>query len=156
MRDVNKAILIGRLGKDPEIVNFDSGTKKASFPLATGESYTNRSGEKVETTEWHNVVMWRRLAEIAEQYLRKGDPIYLEGRIRTRSYDDKDGNKRYITEIETLNFSMLGSRNENSNDSGQSQSQSSSGSGSSANAKQGNENSGQPPEDISFEDDLPF
>lgn len=156
MRDVNKAILIGRLGKDPEIVNFDSGTKKASFPLATGESYTNRSGEKVETTEWHNVVMWRRLAEIAEQYLRKGDPIYLEGRIRTRSYDDKDGNKRYITEIETLNFSMLGSRNENSNHSGQSQSQSSSGSGSSANAKQGNENSGQPPEDISFEDDLPF
>lgn len=146
MRDVNKVILIGRLGKDPEIVNFESGTKKASFPLATGESYTNKSGEKVENTEWHNVVMWRRLAEIAEQYLRKGDPIYLEGKIRTRDYQDKDGNKRYITEIETDNFSMLSTKNERAD------SPASSNAGSSSQTT----NEASPPDDISFEDDLPF
>ncbi|MBX2846343.1 MAG: single-stranded DNA-binding protein [Saprospiraceae bacterium] len=112
MRDVNKVILIGRLGKDPDIVNFESGTKKASFPLATGESYVDRNGNRVEQTEWHNIVLWRRLAEIAEQYMRKGDPIYLEGKLKTRSYDDRDGNKRYITEIEALNISMLSSKSE--------------------------------------------
>lgn len=153
MRDVNKAILIGRLGKDPEIVNFESGTKKASFPLATGESYTNRNNERVESTEWHNIVMWRRLAEIAEQYLRKGDPVYLEGRIRTRSYDDKDGNKRYITEIEALNFSMLGGKNDNSNSS-ESQSSSSAPKQQNQTSTQNSENS--PPDNIDFEDDLPF
>ncbi len=114
MRDINKVILIGRLGKDPDVINFESGTKKAAFPLATGESYTNKNGERIESTEWHNIVLWRRLAEIAEQYLRKGDPIYLEGKLRTRNYDDKDGNKRYITEIEVDNLSMLGSRNDQS------------------------------------------
>lgn len=154
MRDVNKAILIGRLGKDPEIINFESGTKKASFPLATGESYVNKSGEKVENTEWHNVVMWRRQAEIAEQYLRKGDPIYLEGKIRTRSYDDKDGNKRYITEIEAENFSMLGSRNDNQSGNG--------GNDRATNTQQpaqsqpAQQSTPAPSSDISFEDDLPF
>lgn len=153
MRDVNKAILIGRLGKDPEIINFESGTKKASFPLATGESYVNKNGEKVENTEWHNVVMWRRQAEIAEQYLRKGDPIYLEGKIRTRSYDDKDGNKRYITEIEAENFSMLGSRNDNQNGGGQSENRPVA---QQAQPQQSQQNTTATSSDISFDDDLPF
>lgn len=154
MRDVNKAILIGRLGKDPEIVNFESGTKKASFPLATGESYTNKSGERVDTTEWHNIVMWRRQAEIAEQYLRKGDPIYLEGRIRTRNYDDKDGNKRYITEIEAVTFSMLGTKGDNNGNSQPSQQNNNSSNNSSS--PQTKNESTQPPDDLDFEDDLPF
>lgn len=147
MRDVNKVILIGRLGKDPEVVNFDSGTKKVSFPLATGESYTNRNGEKVENTEWHNVVMWRRLAEIGEQYLKKGDPVYLEGKIRTRNYDDKEGNKRYITEIEVENLSMLGSKPEGQRQSNPANSQQ---------ATQPQPSPQKPAEDVNFEDDLPF
>lgn len=149
MRDVNKVILIGRLGKDPEVVNFDSGTKKTSFPLATGESYTNKNGERIENTEWHNIVLWRRLAEVAEQYLRKGDPVYIEGRIRTRSYDDKDGNKRYITEIEVINFSMLGSSNESS---GASNSQPEN---KPATNKESNKQE-ETPDNMDFEDDLPF
>ncbi len=149
MRDINKVILIGRLGKDPEVVNFESGTKKVSFSLATGESYTNRNGEKVENTEWHNVVMWRKLAEIAEQYLSKGDPVYVEGKLRTRSYDDKDGNRRYITEVEVENLSMLGSRSDRSNESN-------------ANAtppppaRPNKQSNNTPTDDVSFEDDLPF
>jgi len=116
MRDVNKVMLIGRLGKDPEVVNFDSGTKKVSFPLATGESYTN--------------------------------PIYIEGKIRTRNYDDKDGNKRYITEIEVENLSMLGSRPESQRQSNPTNNQQQ------ATASQP---SPQKPEtEASFEDDLPF
>lgn len=145
MRDINKVILIGRLGKDPEVVNFESGTKKVSFPLATGESYTNKNGERIENTEWHNIVLWRRLAEISEQYLRKGDPVYLEGRLRTRSYDDKDGNKRYITEIEVDNLSMLGSKSDSS---------SSSSDNSSASAPSPASSNTQ--DDVSFDDDLPF
>ncbi len=149
MRDINKVILIGRLGKDPEVVNFESGTKKVSFPLATGESYTNKNGERIENTEWHNIVMWRRLAEIAESYLRKGDPVYLEGKLRTRNYDDKDGNKRYITEIEVENLSMLGTKNDNNGSSGASSSNTSS---NTSNQNVGNNSS----PDVSFEDDLPF
>ncbi len=147
MRDINKVILIGRLGKDPEVVNFESGTKKTSFSLATGESYTNRNGERVDNTEWHNIVMWRRLAEIGEQYLKKGDPVYIEGRLRTRSYDDKEGNKKYITEIEVDNLSMLGSRNDNRSDS------------SSSMSSDTNTNSTPPKstnKEVDFEDDLPF
>jgi len=148
MRDVNKVMLIGRLGKDPEVVNFDSGTKKVSFPLATGESYTNRNGEKVENTEWHNIVMWRRLAEIGEQYLKKGDPIYIEGKIRTRNYDDKDGNKRYITEIEVENLSMLGSRPESQRQSNPTNNQ--------QQATTSQPSPQKPETEASFEDDLPF
>lgn len=149
MRDINKVILIGRLGKDPEVINFESGTKKTSFSLATGESYTNRNGEKIENTEWHNIVMWRKLAEIGEQYLRKGDPVYIEGKIRTRSYDDKDGNKRYITEIEVDNLSMLGSRNDRENNNNTQQSYS-------APAPQAKPAPKPAVDDVSFEDDLPF
>ncbi len=108
-RGVNKAILIGNLGRDPEIQNFDKGVKKASFSLATTETYRNRDGQEMEQTEWHNIILWRGLAEIAEKFLRKGSQVYIEGRIRNRSYE-KDGQKRYITEIEGDTLNLLGSR----------------------------------------------
>jgi len=104
---VNKVILVGNLGKDPEIRTLESGAVVAKFPLATSESFRNKNNEKVEQTEWHNIVMWRGLAEIAEKYLRKGSKVYIEGKIRTRSYEDKDRNKRYVTEIEADNLLML-------------------------------------------------
>jgi len=107
MRTLNKVLLIGRLGKDPEIQHFESGTVKASFPLATNEIYTDRAGNRIENTDWHNIVMWRGLASIAEKYLHKGSLIFLEGKIKSRSWDDKDGNKRFITEIEASDLSML-------------------------------------------------
>lgn len=110
MAGINKVILLGNLGRDPEIRSLENGAMVAKFPLATSETYKNRNGERVETTEWHNVVMWRGLAEIAEKYLRKGSRVYIEGKIRTRSYDDKDGNKKYITEIEADNMLMLDGR----------------------------------------------
>jgi single-strand DNA-binding protein len=107
---VNKVILIGNLGRDPEITTFENGVKKATFTLATTESYKNREGQRVDQTEWHNIVLWRGLAEVAHNYLTKGSQVFIEGRIRTRSYDDKDGNKRYITEILADNMTMLGGR----------------------------------------------
>ena len=110
MAGVNKVILIGNLGKDPEVRTLDSGVKVANFSLATTESYKNRNGERVENTEWHNIVLWRGLAEVADTYLKKGNQVYIEGKIRTRSWDDKDGNKRYTTEILADNMTMLGSR----------------------------------------------
>jgi len=106
---VNKVILLGRLGKDPEVRRPESANAAvATFPLATSESYKDKNGEKVETTDWHNVVLWRNLAEITEKYLKKGDQVYIEGKIRTRSYDDKEGNKRFITEIVGENLTLLG------------------------------------------------
>jgi single-strand DNA-binding protein len=109
MSSVNKVILIGRLGKDPEIKQVGEA-KVANFSLATSEKYTDKSGQKVEQTEWHNIVMWRGLAELAEKYLTKGSQIYVEGKIKTRSWDDKDGNKRYITEIAADQMTFLGSK----------------------------------------------
>ncbi len=114
---LNKVILIGNLGKDPEIQVFES-TKKASFSLATTESYKNREGVKVDQTEWHNVVLWRGLAEIAEKYLRKGNTIYLEGKIKSRSWEDANGVKKYITEILGDNMIMLGGNRTGSDVSG--------------------------------------
>lgn len=108
MSGVNKVILIGNLGKDPEVRSIDSGAKVASFPLATNEVFKGKDGQKMENTEWHNIVVWRGLAELSEAYLRKGSQIYLEGRIKTRSWDDKEGNKRYITEIIGDNMTFLG------------------------------------------------
>jgi single-strand DNA-binding protein len=105
---VNKVILIGNLGKDPEIMNLENGVKKASFSLATTETYKDKNGTKTSLTEWHNIVLWRGLAEVAESYLKKGNQIYLEGKIRSRSWDDKDGNKRYTTEIIGDFMQMLG------------------------------------------------
>jgi len=111
MSGINKVILIGRLGKDPEVRAFEGGTKKAFFTLATSEIYKDKEGKKVEHTEWHNIVCWRVLAEIAEKYLTKGKQIYLEGRLRTRSWED-NGVKKYVTEIEATTFTMLGSKQE--------------------------------------------
>lgn len=125
-RGVNKVILIGNLGKDPEVISFDGGVKKASFSIATTEVYRNREGQDVEQTEWHNIVMWRGLAEIAEKYLRKGSQIYVEGRIKYRSYE-KDGQKRYITDIECDNLTMLGNRGQSDNSPSQEQSSGTSG-----------------------------
>ena len=105
---VNKVILIGNVGRDPEIRHLDQGVSVANFTLATSESYTAKNGEKVTTTEWHNIVVWRGLAKVVEQYVKKGDKLFIEGRIRTRSWDDKDGNKRYTTEIYADNLEMLG------------------------------------------------
>jgi single-strand DNA-binding protein len=104
---VNKVILIGNLGKDPEITRLESGVKKAVFSLATTEVYRNKEGEKVNHTEWHNIILWRGLAEVAENYLKKGNTVFIEGRIRKREYEDKDGIKRYITDIQGDNMTML-------------------------------------------------
>jgi len=112
MSGVNKVILIGRLGKDPEVRAFENNVKKATFPLATSENRKDKEGNRIESTEWHNIVCWRNLAEIAEQFLAKGKMIYLEGKIRTRSWEDH-GVKKYITEIEASTFTMLGSKEEN-------------------------------------------
>ncbi|MCP4550715.1 MAG: single-stranded DNA-binding protein [Bacteroidetes bacterium] len=112
MAGVNKVILIGNLGKDPEVFTFENGVKKVSFSLATTESYKDKEGNKVNQTEWHNVVLWRGLADVAEKYLSKGNQVFIEGKIKTRAWDDKDGNKRYTTEIYTDNMTMLGGRRE--------------------------------------------
>ena len=109
---VNKVILIGNVGKDPEVRYLNNETPVANFSLATSETYTNRNGEKVTQTEWHNIVLWRGLASVAEKYVKKGTQLYIEGSIRTRSWDDKDGNKRYTTEIVGTNMQMLGRRND--------------------------------------------
>lgn len=106
---VNKVILVGNVGKDPEVRHLEGGATVARFTLATNETYTDKSGKKVIQTEWHNIVVWRGLAEIAEKYVKSGKLLFVEGRIRTSSYDDKDGNKRYSTEIVCENFRFLGS-----------------------------------------------
>jgi len=107
---VNKVILVGNVGKDPEVKHLESNVSVANFPLATSETYTNKNGEKVTTTEWHNIVCWRGQATLAENYIRKGSQIYIDGRIRTRSYDAQDGTKRYITEIYADSIQLLGKR----------------------------------------------
>ena len=109
---VNKAILVGNLGKDPELRYTPSGTAVATFSLATTERYKDRDGNRQERTDWHNIVAWRQLAEICGKYLHKGKQIYIEGKIQTRSYEDRDGNKRYITEIVADQMQMLGSRDD--------------------------------------------
>jgi single-strand DNA-binding protein len=110
MAGVNKVILVGNLGKDPEVRHLESGVPVASFSVATSESYNDRnSGEKKTVTEWHNIVLWRGLAEVAEKYLHKGDQVYIEGKLRTRQWE-KDGVTRYSTEIIGENMTMLGGR----------------------------------------------
>ena len=96
---INKVILVGNVGKYPVIRYFDKGVSKATFPLATSETYTNQQGETITSTEWHNIVLWRALAEVAEKTVKKGSQIYIVGKIKTRSYVDKDGINKYITEI---------------------------------------------------------
>lgn len=96
---INKVILVGNVGKDPVVRYFDKGVAKATFPLATSDAYKNQQGETITSTEWHNIVLWRSLAEVAEKTVKKGTQLYVVGKIRTRSYVDKDGNNKYITEI---------------------------------------------------------
>jgi single-strand DNA-binding protein len=112
MASVNKAILIGNLGKDPELRYTPSGQAVASFPLATSERYKDKEGNWQERTDWHNVVVWGRQGETVKEYLKKGRSAYVEGRIQTRSYDDRDGNKRWITEIVANRIQFLGGRAE--------------------------------------------
>ena len=110
MAGVNKVILIGNLGKDPDVRYLDNGVAVANFSLATTENYKNKEGERVSQTEWHNIVLWRGLAEVAEKYLKKGASIYIEGKIKTRRWEDKEGNTRYNTEILADSMNMLGNK----------------------------------------------
>ncbi len=110
MASLNKVMLIGNLGKDPEVRTIPSGVKVANFSIATSESYTGKDGNRVEKTEWHNIVMWRGLAEVAEKYLKKGNAVFIEGKLQTRSWDDQNGVKKYMTEIMADNMVMLGGR----------------------------------------------
>ncbi len=109
MASVNKVILVGNLGADPELRYTANGRPVASFRIATTDQWTSKDGEKVERTEWHRIVAWARLGEICGEYLRKGSPVYIEGKLQTRAWEDRDGNKRYTTEIVAQTMQMLGS-----------------------------------------------
>jgi single-strand DNA-binding protein len=117
---VNKVILVGNLGKDPELRYTPAGAAVATFSIATSERYKDKQGQQQEKVEWHNIVVWRQLAEICGKYLHKGKQVYIEGKITTRAYDDRDGNKKYITEIVADQMRMLGGKD---NESGGSQRQ---------------------------------
>jgi single-strand DNA-binding protein len=109
MKDLrNRVQLIGNLGMDPEVKSFDGGRKLAKFSLATSQSYTNTQGERVKDTQWHNIVVWGKLAETAEKFLKKGSEVALEGKLTYRSYETKEGQTRYMTEIVTNEFLMVG------------------------------------------------
>lgn len=112
MRGVNKAILIGNLGKDPDVQFLDGNIGVAKFSLATTETYKDKTGRLISQTEWHTIVLWRGLAELAQKYLHKGSLVYIEGRLKTRSWEDKDGNKKFATEIIGENLIMLDKRHE--------------------------------------------
>lgn len=117
MASVNKAILIGNLGKDPDLRYTPSGSAVCSFPIATTEKWRDQqSNEMKEKTEWHNIVLWGKTAEIAKEYLQKGSPVYIEGRIQTRQYEDKEGVKRWFTEIVGQRMQFLGRRGDNQRD----------------------------------------
>jgi single-strand DNA-binding protein len=119
MKSVNKVILIGNLGKDPEVKYTPSGAAVAKLTLATNERFKDKGGEWQDRTEWHNVVLWQRLAEIAGEYLKKGSKVYIEGRLQTRSWEDKNTNqKKYMTEVVANDLVLLGGRGEGSGDEG--------------------------------------
>jgi single-strand DNA-binding protein len=147
---INKVILVGNVGKDPEVRHLDSGVAVANFPMATSENYTAKNGDKVSTTEWHNIVCWRGLADVTEKYVTKGRQLYIEGKIRTRSWDDKDGNKRYITEVVADVLQLLGrgdnTAGEQTNDSAEKRDQDS----------RGLESVNEPEGDEGGDEDLPF
>lgn len=114
---INKVTLVGRLGKDPEVRHFDNNSSVCNFTVATSESYTDREGKRIEQTEWHNLAIWRKgLVDVAEKYLKKGHLVYVEGKLRTRSWDDQSGNKRYTTEVVVDSFKMLEKRDSNGGD----------------------------------------
>jgi len=153
MSGVNKAIIVGNLGKDPEVRHLENDMVVANFTVATSETYKDRkTGEKVTQTEWHNIVLWRGLAEVAEKYLKKGSQVYVEGKLQTRSWEDKDGNTRYTTEIVGNNLTMLGKRNESDSSAPQIQSEDSNGSKSTSNQNKETSTTGNEDDD----DDLPF
>jgi len=106
----NKVQLIGNLGNQPEVITLESGKKLAKFTMATNESYKNAQGEKITDTQWHNIIAWGNTAQIIEQYVNKGEELAIEGKLTSRSYDDKEGNKRYITEIVVNELLMLGGK----------------------------------------------
>ena len=110
MAGVNKVILVGNLGKDPEVRHLEGGVSVAHFTLATNDYYKDKQGNRVERTEWHNISAWRGLADMADKFLKKGQQVYIEGKLRTRQYQDKDQQTRYITEIIADEISMLGGR----------------------------------------------
>jgi single-strand DNA-binding protein len=146
---VNKVILVGNVGKDPELRYTPSGTAVCTFSLATSERFKNKQGEQQERTEWHNIVVWSGLAEVCGKYLTKGKQIYIEGRIQSRSYDDRDGNKRYITEIVANEMQMLGRAGDQGGGSG-----SGGGSRPAAQGFEPSEGSQEPP--FNPDDDIPF
>ena len=123
MASVNKVILVGNLGKDPEVRFMPNGEAVCNFSIATTDTWKDKAGAKQERTEWHNIVMYRKLAEIAGEYLKKGRPVYVEGRLQTRKWQDKDGNDKYTTEIIADQMQMLGSKDDTQNQSGESVSQ---------------------------------
>jgi len=139
MASINKAILIGNLGKDPEIRYIPSGQAVATFSIATTRKWRDKEGQPQEQTDWHNIVVWGRMAELAKEYLAKGRSVYIEGRIQNRSYDDKEGNKRYISEVVATTMQFLGGRSDQA-------------AGSQASPTPSPD---QPP-DITDDDDLPF
>lgn len=155
---VNKAILIGNLGTEPEIKHFENGGSLARFPIATSESYTNRNGEQVTQTEWHNIVVRGGLVDVVSKYLNKGDKVYIEGRIRTRSWQDQKTNEtRYTTEIMCDNFMMLGGRPAGQSNEGMGQANA----GNYSNTASASETKANPTSDFSSDqggddDDLPF
>ncbi|MEJ2111873.1 MAG: single-stranded DNA-binding protein [Acidobacteriota bacterium] len=114
MSSLNKIMLIGNLGKDPEIRYTPDGTPVANFSLATSENWTDKSGSRQEHTEWHTIVAWSRLADLSKKYLSKGRQVYIEGRVRTREWNDRDGNKRRTTEVIATQMVLLGSRSQSS------------------------------------------
>ena len=122
MRGVNRVMLIGNLGKDPDIQYLEGNIAVAKFSLATTETYKDRNGKLISQTEWHTVVLWRGLAELAQKYLHKGSLVYIEGRLRTRSWEDKEGNRKFATEVVGDNLIMLDKRVDGTHNSGNSQS----------------------------------
>jgi single-strand DNA-binding protein len=159
MAGVNKVILVGNLGKDPEVRAMESGRKVANFPLATTETYKDRDGNRQEQTEWHNVVFWGPIVDTIERYLKKGSSIYVEGRIRTRSYQDKDNQTRYITEIMGQQMNMLGGGGGRSEGYGSAEGGQASGEQRSSSGGQSQQSAPQPTSFNSSggdEDDLPF
>jgi single-strand DNA-binding protein len=126
MSGINKVILVGHVGKDPEVKYLEGGVAVAKFPLATSEVYKNKEGQRVESTEWHNIVMWRGLAEVAEKYVRKGKQLYIEGKIKTRQYGEENA-KKYFTEILADTMTMLGTKGDGTGNAQQSSAPSDSG-----------------------------
>lgn len=153
MRGVNKVILLGNLGQDPEVKHLEGGAVVAKLNVATTENYKDKNGERQERTEWHKVDLWNRQAEIAEQYLSKGDTVFIEGTIRTDRFQDNEGNEKFFTKIRGLSMSMLGKRNQGGGSAGTGPGQETAGAsegsvaGEPSGAQSGNEEA---------DDDLPF